>query len=342
MLAIGARAEEVFQQQLQLGLEALASDQPAPAITALELAVVLRPELPEPQLALARARNLAPLLALLAEANEAAANGELEQARGLVQQARRLDPKHAGAEAQLHNIERDLARRDFNLAMTAGYLALDDTRYDEAERQFLKAQSILPASAETSGALQQTRTARTQAQIDAFRQRASVAEQREAWGNAMTAYQEILNIDESVVFARAGLIRSKTRSRLDKSLRTALAKPERLGEESIYQNTSRLYQQALALEQKGPLLRKQLQQLNELLQVAQVPVAVLLHSDELTDVTIYKIAHLGTFKRQQLSLKPGTYTAVGVRSGYRDVRQKFTIDPEGASPIIEISCTEPI
>jgi hypothetical protein len=342
MLAISARVDEVFQHQLQLGLEALASDQAEAAIAALELAVNLRPELPEPQLALARARNLEPLLALLEEAAEVAASGELESARGLLQQARKLDSQHAGAEVQLRNVERDIARRNFNQAMSAGYQALDDTRYDEAERQFLKAQAILPASAETGGALQQTRTARTRAQIDAFRQRATVAEQREAWDTAITAYREILTIDESVVFARAGLIRSQTRARLDKGLRAALAKPDRLGEELIFQNTSKLYQQALALEQKGPLLRKQLQRLDELLQVAQKPVSVLLHSDEVTDVTVYKVAHLGTFKRQQLTLKPGTYTAVGVRPGFRDVRQQFTISHDGDNSIIEISCTEPI
>lgn len=312
------------------------------AIVALELAVNLQPELPEPQLALERARNLEPLLALLEQANDAADTGELEQARSLLQQARSLDPQHAGAQVQLQNIERDISRRNFNLAMTAGYQALDDIRYDEAERQFLKAQAILPASAEPSSALQQTRTARTQAQIEAFRQRATAAEQRENWEQATVAYREILAIDESVVFARAGMIRSQTRAKLDKSLRIALSKPERLGETSVYQSVSKLYQQALALEQKGPLLRKQLQQLDAVLQVAQTPVPVLLRSDEVTDVTVYKVAHLGTFKRQQLSLKPGSYTAVGVRAGYRDVRQKFTITPDGASSVIEISCTEPI
>ncbi len=342
MRDISARIEEVFEQQLQLGLEALASDEAAAAATALELASILRPDRPQLRLALARVRTLAPLLALLEQATAVSKAGELGQARALLLQAHQLDPQHAGAEAQLRNIERDFARQNFNLAMTAGYRALDDARYDEAERQFLKARSILPASAETGGALQETRSVRTQAQIEAFRQRADAAEQREAWPAVIAAYRQILAIDESVVLARAGLIRSQARAKLDKGLRSALAKPERLSEDAIFQNTSRLYQQALALAHQGPLLRRQLQQLNELLAVAQLPVSVLLHSNEATDVTVYKVAHLGVFRRQQLSLKPGIYTAVGVRDGYRDVRQKFTISPNGKTPVIEISCTEPI
>jgi len=327
---------------LRVGLEALRSDQPRAAVAALELAVVLQPENSTARDALDRALNLEPLLALLLQANAARDAGELESARTLLQQARALDPEHAGAEAQLKTVERDIARRDFNRAMTLGYQALDDARYDEAERQFLKARGILPAAAETDSALQQARTARTRAQIDAFGRSAQSAEEREDWQQAINSYREILNIDDSVVFARAGLIRSQTRAGLDSSLRQALEQPLRLGDDAVYQRTLAIFQQAQGLEQKGPLLRKQLAELDELLKLAIKPVPVLLRSDEQTDVTVYKIAHLGTFSRQQLSLKPGSYTAVGVRKGYRDVRVEFVVDHSGDNGIVEISCTEPI
>jgi hypothetical protein len=342
MQAIAGRAEEVFETQLQAGQEALNSDQAEAAITALDLAVVLRPDHEGAQQALARAHTLAPLLALMQEATDAHKQGELEAALAFLQQARGMDPQHSGAEAQLRSIEREIARRNFNRAMTAGYQALDDVRYDEAERQFLKARSILPAAVETEAALQQTRSGRTSAQIEAFRRRAVDAESRESWTQAIQAYQEILTIDNTVVFARAGLIRSQTHARLDKNLRGAIAQPERLGDEAIYRNTRVLYKQALALQQKGPLLRKQLEQLEELLRLAVIPVAVLLHSDELTEVTVYKVARLGAFRRHQLNLKPGTYTAVGVRSGYRDVRLQFSVGHNQENRTIEIACTEPI
>ena len=342
MQAIGDRAEEVFEAQLQAGLDALNSDQAAAAITALDLAVVLQPDHEAALQSLTRARTLAPLLALMQEATDAREQGELESSLELLQQAHRMDPQHSGAEAQLHSIEREIARRNFNRAMTAGYQALDDVRYDEAERQFLKARSILPAAAETESALQQTRSARTSAQIEAFRRRAVDAEGREAWPPAIQAYQEILAIDDTVVFARAGLIRAQTHARLDKNLRAAIAQPDRLGDDSIYRNTRALYEQALRLQQKGPLLRKQLEQLDELLRLAVIPIPVLLHSDEITEVTVYKVARLGTFRRHQLNLKPGTYTAVGVRSGYRDVRLQFSVGHNQENRTIEIACTEPI
>jgi tetratricopeptide (TPR) repeat protein len=342
MLAISASIDTVFAELMQTGLAALGSDQVEPALQALELAVHLQPDNEIAFNALARATKLAPLLDLLAQANAARDRGELESARDLLQQASRLDPEHVGTTAQLRDVVRQIAKQNYNRAMTAGYQALAENRYDEAEREFQKAQSILPAAAETESALQQTRSARTAAKIDAFAKRATAATDREDWPQAVAAYREILEIDNSVVFARAGLINAQTRASLASDISAALANPNRLSDPAIYNNTRAMYQSAVALEQKGPLLRKQLAELDQVLRLALIPVPVLLHSDEQTDVTIYKVARLGTFARQQLDLKPGNYTAVGVRSGYRDVRVQISVSHQQQNPVFEIICSEPI
>lgn len=342
MRAIQASADDIFRQQLDDALAAIRSDQAEPAIAALELALVIKPDSAEAAAALVRAQNLGPLLETMALANSARAEGDLERAIELLQQAVAADPEHPGAAAQLADTRRELAKRNFNQAMTAGYQALDAGYFDKAERQFKAAQAILPAAVEPQDALAEARTARTQAQINAWRQRAESAEAREDWSQAITAYQEVLDIDNTVIMARGGLARSKTRAQIDQRIQQVLGDPLRLSNESVFRDTQALFQQALGLDSKGPRLRKQLAELEELLEKAQVPVPVLLRSDEMTEVTVYKVARLGTFRRQQLSLKPGVYTAVGVRNGFRDVRKKFTVDHDQQSLVVEIACTEPI
>ncbi len=342
MEALSARVDEVFEAQMQAGLSALSSDQAEPAIAALELATILRPDLPEPQLALDRARNLAPLLELLAQAVELEKEADLEGAKALLEQARALDPQHPGAEAQLNTVIRNIARRDFNRAMSAGYAALDEARYDEAERQFKQARRIMPSAGETDAALQQTRTAKTAAQINAYKERALDAEGREDWNRATEAYQEILAIDNSVVFAQEGLERSRTRARLDGLLKKAIASPDRLSEDAAYASASQLYSYASALQPKGVILREQLEALDGLLRLAVMEIPVLFRSDQATDVRINRVEHLGTFSRVQLDLKPGTYTAVGTRSGFRDVRVVFRVSHDQDSPVVDVECTEPI
>ena len=85
-----------------------------------------------------------------------------------------------------------------------------------------------------------------------------------------------------------------------------------------------------------------LQPLRRQVTLARTPVPIDLHSDGETTVVIYHVGRLGQFRDQRLELRPGTYTAVGSRPGYRDARIVFTVLP-GAAPLsVEIRCGEPI
>ncbi len=343
MLAIQDSAEAVFRKSLDAAIAALRSDQAQAALDAVGTAILIKPDDPEALVVLARAESLEPLLELLKTANTLSAAGDLEAAIATLKDAVAMDPEHAGARAQLAATQRRLAKQNFNRAMSEGYSHLDAQEFDSAVRAFKAAQAILPAAGEPATALAETRIARTQAQIEAWRRRAADAEQREDWSRAVSAYKEILDIDRSVVVARSGLLRSKSRAQIDQRIKKALASTDRLSSDAIYKDTQALYQQALALESKGPLLREQLAALSTLLEQAAIPQPVLLQSDEATDVTVLKVAKLGEFRRQQLSLKPGVYTAVGVRKGFRDVRKQFRVKPDGdQATVVEVICTERI
>ena len=67
-----------------------------------------------------------------------------------------------------------------------------------------------------------------------------------------------------------------------------------------------------------------------------------LQSDGLTTVTLYRVGELGLFTTHTLSLTPGSYTAVGVRAGYRDVRTEFVVAIDGQVPVVNVVCTEAI
>ena len=342
MRALSASAPAVFEQLLQRGQQALDNNQPEAALEALELAIMIQPDSTIAMRALDRARSLEQVLGMLKDAREARSTAQLENARDLLTGALKLDPEHALVIAELAETRREIQRRNFNRAMTAGYQAMDRSDYDTAENQFLAAQRILPAAQETESALLDARTSRTRQQIDRLREQAQEAERTEQWQQAANLYQAILGIDQTVVFARAGGMRSQTRADLDKNLQKIVDKPERLADDKVFAQTQYLWQEASKIQQPGPRLRQQLAKISEFLELAVTPIAVLLQSDEQTDVTVYRVAHLGMFRRQQLELRPGTYTAVGVRNGYRDVRRKFTISHDQTSPVIEISCTDPI
>ena len=82
-------------------------------------------------------------------------------------------------------------------------------------------------------------------------------------------------------------------------------------------------------------------ELSDLLTWAKTPVTITLTSDSQTDVTLLRVKRLGTFGSTQLTLRPGSYTALGVRNGYRDVRINFDIKP-GGETVIDVRCQEAI
>jgi hypothetical protein len=82
--------------------------------------------------------------------------------------------------------------------------------------------------------------------------------------------------------------------------------------------------------------------LTRLATLASTPIKVELRSDQLTEVTLFRVGTLGAFTAKEVELRPGTYTAVGSRNGYRDVRQTFTVVPGRELPPINVVCVEAI
>ena len=78
------------------------------------------------------------------------------------------------------------------------------------------------------------------------------------------------------------------------------------------------------------------------MKTALSPVNVTFQSDNLTAVTLYRVAELGQFVETSLVLKPGRYIVAGTRLGYRDVRVEFTITGEPLDAPIVVRCDVPI
>jgi len=91
------------------------------------------------------------------------------------------------------------------------------------------------------------------------------------------------------------------------------------------------------------VLRSQIARAQILLPQFDKPVRLALVSDNATQVAIQRVGEFGSFSRREIELKPGKYTVVGTRAGYRDVRRDVTIAPgNNEVQTISVSCVEPI
>jgi len=339
-LEAGIPAE--FARQLEIATAALEAGDQAATLAALDRAELIEPGNAEAAALRRRAELIPQLQALLEQAAAAEAAGNLSSAETLLKQAATADPQHRRAQAEYERVAASYRDQQFNEAMSSGYSALDQNRFEEARKAFRKAAQLQSGSSEAASALLEVDTAATDYRLASLKSSGQKQEQQEQWQQAVSGYEEALKLDPNVLYAREGLARSSGRARLDKQFRTAIDEPQRLSDPAVAGVTEQLLQQARKIPSPGPVLSGQIERLQRLLQQASTPIAVTLRSDQATEVTVYKVARLGRFEQRELSLRPGSYTAVGSRNGYRDVRLDFTIDHDTPPAPITIACTEPI
>jgi tetratricopeptide (TPR) repeat protein len=167
-------------------------------------------------------------------------------------------------------------------------------------------------------------------------------ERRELWTEAIARYEEALTIDPTLKFAIEGLERAHTRADLDLKLQALIDSPRLLLTDEVLASAERLLGVARAVEEPGPRIAAQAEQLAELIVLASTPLKVPFMSDGQTQVEVYRVGQLGAFTSAEIELKPGTYTAVGFRRGYRDVREQFTVLPGREIEPVTVICVEPI
>ncbi len=332
----------MFTKAMDDGNAALATGDAAAATAAFSQALLIDPANSAAVAGLERANVFTDVLALLDSGRAQQDDGQFEAARELYQQAQALDAANSEVSAAIQQVNTAIANREFAGAMSRGYAALQTGEPDAALRAFEQALAMRPGSDEVEAAMQQARDTQTFAAISVHIDAAVQHEDNEEWAQAMVAWDEALAIDPNLVDAVQGRERSDSRRKLDDFLLNTIANPLRVAEAEINTQTRQVLANAARLLDPGPRLQGQITQISGFLERALVPVSVQLQSDGLTTVTVYRVGDLGLFTSHTLSLLPGQYTAVGVRAGYRDVRQEFVVGLDGLAPVVAVACSEAI
>ena len=336
------RAGEVFGTALADGMAALLAGEQVSALDRFDLALLIDPDSPEAQAGRERALQLDKVLALVADGSAEEINGNWETALARYTEALAIDPEWLPAQEGSARARDALAGNAYQAAMSAGYTALNANDYAAARSAFRKALEARPDDADARSALVRIDADQKLARVAALVQKADSLAAAENWAAAAEQYAAVLQIDPAVAAAAAGLEQSTARAELDGQLRTTLGNADRFNDDAVWQSASRLLQSARGMNPSGPVLNKQIAELDRLLQTARVPVTVQFESDGFTEVVVYKVGKLGTFAARSVDLKPGVYTAVGVRSGYRDVRRDFRVSADNPALTISVVCEDPI
>ncbi|HZF27885.1 MAG TPA: hypothetical protein VE907_02085 [Gammaproteobacteria bacterium] len=340
--ALLARSQQIVDGAFTAGKEALLAGNAEVAIKQFDIVLGIEPEHRGAKAERARAERLPEVLALVQRGDAQRQAGEATAAIASYREALAIDPTWDAARTALDAVAGGLKDLEFERAMSQGLAALAAQDFPAAHEHFSAALKEKPQAREAQEGLAEAEQGSTRGKIELSEARAAAFERRELWPQAIAQYREALETDPNLAFAIAGLGRAQARQSLEAKLTNLIDNPTLLFSDTVLGDTRKLLDQANAQEDRGPRLTEQIDKLTRLVTLASAPIKVELRSDQLTEVTLFRVGPLGNFAAKEVELRPGTYTVIGSRNGYRDVRQTFTVVPGRELAPIDVVCKETI
>jgi len=327
---------------LDSGWQALQADDSASAIEFFETAKAIDTGSLDALEGLERARVRPDVLGLMAEGELALSGNDLAGAQAAYGEAVALDEAFEPAKDALQRVSEQINNLAFNDAMSRALNALEAEQVKTAEAALRQAASLKPDEEVVQYTRRELEALRQKLWLESQRKAAVEAESSEDWSGAVAIYTDVLARVPQAAFARQGMAFAKDRERLHQQLDHYLDDPTRVYADLPRANAEDLLESAANPPAEETRLVDKIRRLQALIVEAETPRTVTLSSDGLTTVKIYHVGVLGEFTNQQLELRPGTYTVVGSRPGYRDVRRTLTVKPGPQQQAVDIRCEESV
>ena len=340
LAALADKGRELFRSAIEDGRAALAALDHQRAVQAFELALAVKPNSREATAGRDRASALPEIHELLRQSKRAILRGEYAAADGYLAEVRALDPATPGLAERAAEVADARATERRRAKLSEGFGALERGQHDQAIDAFNGVLKDDPTDPDGLAGLQQARQAQLLAEIDRLREHAEQQESEDEWTAALATYDTVLGIDPSLRFARDGKARIAARVALIESMQRFIDDPGLLSDDNEYGRAGDVLAEANGIAAPGPLFEAQLDDLRAIVDRSSVPVPLIIDSDNETEIMILKVGAIGKFLRHELKLRPGRYTILGSREGYRDVRDEFVLEADSGP--VDIRCTEPI
>ena len=315
----------MLEQYILSGFEYLAKEKISEAIEEFNKALAIEAENLQAKEGINRATVLDNLLLILDEIRILIEVNDLDTAQIKMAEAFELDKKNSEAIELNKKLEALLNQKDFDMAITEGYVYIEKNDFTKALDSFQRAFALEPSSqAAISGLFEAQQGIKTN-KITELEKKANRMEKQEQWQSALDAYNEILSMDDKIQVAKKGILKAKKVILLESELDRLLSQPKRVASLDVATKVRKIISDSEELK-LGPRLQSKINALITTLDQYSIKVKLKLISDGKTTITIQRAGSLGKFKNKELQLSPGKYTFIGKRSGYKTVRKTIVIN----------------
>jgi tetratricopeptide (TPR) repeat protein len=345
LIGLESRLNDEIDSRLALLLDAIESGDEATAVAIAPLLSQMAPDSDTVFNALERVPLMPAITELETAAKASFEQGQLSTAVSQIEEALGRDPAHQRLANVAQQYKSALTQQRFEDSMTRGFELLSDSNFTGARSSFQSARNIFPDADGPSAALAQLEEAETLSRLNDLLSQAADLAAKEQWTKAVEVLEAALTIDPSLVEASDGLDQARPLAELFAKLDTIVEKQARLVDPVVLSEAQLSLSEAEAAlaanAQTSPVLKDKVAAVQSAVVTASTPLPVVITSDGLTEITIKRVARLGTVSSRTVSLRPGQYQFLGSRDGYRDVLVTASINATSDNRI-DVRCEEAI
>ena len=332
-----------FEIALRNAQQAFTAGQIEQASSAIADALRYLPENSEALLLKSRIAKMADIAELMEKADIAHIENNLNEEINILSNIIKLDP-HRNELIERHRLLLEKQRQQTldDLLMQTSQ-ALNNKNITAARSLLSRIKQIDAKHPSLSVLTDKTRQIQTEISYQDFVSKARDSLRNDDWQTAENYFNQALMIfpDNQEIKYQQQL--AAQINKYTNIIKQALTKPERLADDQISAAMRQIADDSAELTEHSAQLQHLVEHLSIAIAKMSKPVAVTIHSDEQTYISVIGVGIIGKVSQYKLKegLKPGTYLFKGERKGYKDKLVEVHIKPEQAK-VVRVVCDETI
>jgi tetratricopeptide (TPR) repeat protein len=336
------QSEQIYAENLNAAASSLAEDLYEKAKFHIDKALMVAPNSNEALELQMKIEKLPHILPLLNEAKVARAEKDLQKEFEFLQKVLRITPERKEAAERVSVLSGLIKEEQFESHIAAGFAAVENKQEKEARHFYQLAKKVDSAREELSLLLGQILALEKSLRVQRAVKQAEQAIRRDDWLQARKNFAIATKDAPENKTVVEGLRRADLILDLQARLSRFTKNPYRLAHVDVRADAEKALTQAETASNYSFAIKRQAEELRELIGKLNRSIPVTIISDNETYVIVRSVGKVGAVSEKIIQLKPGSYTFEGTRRGFKSKLVQRLIPYNQDNFSVRIICDEPI
>jgi len=334
--------DQLFEENLETAASFLAEDLYDEAKLHIEKSLMIVPQSPEALELQQKIEKLSDILPLLNEVKVARLENDLQKEYDFLQQVLSITPDRGEGAERLKMLEELLKNQKFDAHISAGFAAIEKRQVEEARYNYREAGKVDSEREELTLLSGQLLALEKSLRVRQAVRQAEQAIRRDDWQQARNNFARAAEDAPGNQTVIEGLRRADQILGLQARFSEYFRNPYRLANNDVRNEAEKTLMQAGVSSEYSFSIKRQSEELGELIVKLNRLISVTVISDNKTYVSVRSVGRVGTVFQKKIQLKPGNYTFEGALDGFKSKLVKVLIPYDQDDFTVRVMCDEPI